>query len=140
MGGGLGPLKKASYHRGRWQVERERGQIADFTPPAPDRPARVLAEGVAAVLRSLQPQGQGWLATLAAEWPALVGADVARHTRPGGIERRTLLVYVDSSVWLSELQRFGQKRLLDNVRKRFAEARVDALRLRIDPDAPRTRA
>ncbi|MDA0578097.1 MAG: DUF721 domain-containing protein, partial [Verrucomicrobia bacterium] len=71
---------------------------------------------------------------LATEWPHLVGNDVARHTRPAGLERRVLLVYVDSSVWLSELQRFGQKQILTNLQKRFGQDCVPALRLRLDPD------
>jgi predicted nucleic acid-binding Zn ribbon protein len=78
-----------------------------------------------------------WLAELQAEWATVAGAGVASHSRPGRLERGNLTVFVDSSVWLSELSRYGQKQMLANIRRRFGESRVSTLSFRLDPDAGR---
>lgn len=40
---------------------------------------------------------------LIADWPHLVGPQIAAHTRPQDVRGRTLWVAVDSSTWLHEL-------------------------------------
>ncbi len=131
--------RREPYHRGRWRLQRERLQLPDDPPPTPERDPRALAEGIAAVLRTHLPRGTAELQALTAEWTALVGSDLARHTRPGALDRGCLTIYVDGSAWLSELQRFAQKRLLTAVQKRFGPAVIRQLRLRLDPDGPAPR-
>ncbi len=130
-------MPRQKFHRGKWELQRERGRIEALTPPPPDRPPLRLADGIADVLKAIGPPPDAWMAELTSEWPHLVGGDVARHTRPAGVERQVLLVYVDSSVWLSELQRYGQKKILANLQQRFGTDCVPALRLRLDPDGGR---
>lgn len=125
------------FNRGRWELQREHDRIEDVLPPSPGGDARPLQEGITAALRAILPRGSELLAELARDWGAMVGADVARHTRPAGLERGCLSVYVDSSTWLYELQRFGQKRMLENVQKRLGADQVKTLRLRLDPDGTR---
>ncbi len=43
-------------------------------------------------------------ASVVPEWPALVGAEMARVATPTGFERGTLFVEVRSSAWLMELE------------------------------------
>lgn len=131
------PHSHRRFNRGRWELQRERYRIEDALPPSSGGNARPLDEGITAALRAILPRGSELLAQLARDWGAMVGADVARHTRPAGIERGCLSVYVDSSPWLSELQRFGQKRILENVQKQLGENSVKTLRLRLDPDGGR---
>jgi len=102
-------------------------------PPAGDGGiaiGRVLAEVVKALRRDEQPP---WVAELAREWPALVGAPVASHTRPGRLVSDELTVYVDNSGWLSELQRYAQQELLGNLQRRFGTAPIRRIRLQLDP-------
>ncbi|MCE9615176.1 MAG: DUF721 domain-containing protein [Lentisphaerae bacterium] len=129
--------RKRAFNRGRWEIQRERAQLEDPAPPAPDRAPRVLVDGIAAILKTLQPAEDAWLDELKASWAVLVGADMAKHTRPASVHQKVLTIYVDNSAWLSELQRFAQKRILENVQKRFGATRLSALRLRLDPDGPR---
>ena len=133
------PSKKsrAKFHRGRWELARERTRVTDEAPPPPARDPRALADGITALLKTLGPPPDAWLHELDAEWPSLVGPDVARHTRPAGVERAVLLVHVDSSTWLNELQRYGHKHMLVKLQGRFGANRVPALRLRLDPDGGR---
>lgn len=131
------PGRRPSYHRGKWQLQRERLQLPEGTPPTPDRDPRRLAEGIEVLVRSLLPRADQDLRALANEWATIVGADLARHTRPASLERGCLTVYVDSSPWLSELQRFAQTRILEAVRARFGDNAAKVLRLRLDPDAGR---
>jgi predicted nucleic acid-binding Zn ribbon protein len=132
---GMSPLsRRVPWNRGRWQLQRERHHLADPQPPPPSREPLALADGIAKVLRACRPRGNALLETLAAEWIAIAGADLARHTRPAAMERDCLVVYVDSSVWLHELQRYGQKQLLENVRRREGGTAVRTLRLRLDPE------
>ena len=71
-------------------------------PPARD-PAR-LGDVLRSVLAGL-PTGAGledW--TLWSEWDAAVGPTLARHARPRRLARGVLVVAVDSSEWMQELQ------------------------------------
>jgi len=36
-------------------------------------------------------------------WPAVVGERAAAHTRVAGLQKRTLVVYVDSPAWLYQM-------------------------------------
>jgi predicted nucleic acid-binding Zn ribbon protein len=76
---------------------------------------------------------QHWAAVLEDSWPEIAGAEVARHTRPGPLQEKTLVVYVDSPVWLNELRRMGQRHLLNNLQKQFGPSRIKAVKLELDP-------
>jgi predicted nucleic acid-binding Zn ribbon protein len=76
---------------------------------------------------------QHWLETVDAEWPVMVGEDVAKHTRIGGITDKNLTVYVDNTVWLSELSRYGRDKMLGNIQKRFGTDRIKSVKLLLDP-------
>lgn len=78
---------------------------------------------------------QHWSAVLARDWLEVVGPAVARHTRPGRMLAGRLVVYVDNSVWLSELARVHRRRMLSNLQARFGK-RIRSLALQLDPDGP----
>jgi hypothetical protein len=126
--------RKPYVNRGRWRVARERCHIEDFEPPAPFREAIPLAEGIAAVFAKIPVPRDGWVLEVQRDWPRIAGAAVAAHTRPAGVQGKELLVYVDSSVWLTELARFCPGELLARVRQHVGAAHVDTIRFRLDPD------
>ena len=114
-----------------------RRQAAQNTagPGNPDtRDAVAIRDTVARILKKLGLEEETWTASLAEVWTELVGEDVARHARPGVVKDRCLIVYVDSSPWLSELSRYGQGRMLKNIQGRFGRKRVSTIRLQLDPD------
>lgn len=117
----------------RWAVQRERLQVPDRTPPAPYRvftPEHLLPN----VMKKFGMEQSLWEQTVIQDWESLVGQQVAQHARPGRWERGILTVYVKNSVWLSELRRFGEKAMLDNLQKRFGRRKVKGIRLQLDPD------
>ena len=72
-------------------------------------------------------------------WASLVGADVARRSRPQSLAAGTLRVVVDNSPWLHELT-LREADLKATIRAQFPE--VHSLRftvgaLEAEPDAPR---
>jgi predicted nucleic acid-binding Zn ribbon protein len=91
---------------------------------------------VPAMMKKLGVQQSTAGAALLEEWPRLVGANVAKHTRPGRLDGGVLVVFVDSSVWLSELQRYSLGMMLARVKKRLGADRVRSITLRLDPEGP----
>jgi TatD DNase family protein len=128
---------KPPYHKGRWAVARERMRIASPQPPAQDREAAALADALPTLMKRLGLDAAHWMAELEECWRETVGGPVAQHTRPGRVERGRLTVFVDSSVWLNELARYGRATLLSALRKKFGAQRIKDLTLQLDPDGPR---
>jgi predicted nucleic acid-binding Zn ribbon protein len=118
---------------GWWTLHKERVRLTDPAPPPPAREARPVGAVVPDVLKRLGLEEHYWASVLETEWAECVGEDVGRHTRPGRLQGKTLVVYVDSSAWLSELARFGRSAMLARVRERVGRGKVDTLRLEIDP-------
>ena len=121
---------------GRWQVQRERLRLDESDRIYPPYMDGRVQDIVPQLVRRLGLADTYWEHTLEREWPALVGEQVAKHTRPGRMNRGVLYVYVSSAPWLAELTRMGQKQILENVQKRFGESRIKSVRLQPDPDAP----
>jgi predicted nucleic acid-binding Zn ribbon protein len=120
------------YSRGRWAVEKERFQIqGDPAPAFHDAP---LSDLLTDVMKRLRIDDQFWIRKLSEDWPSVVGEQVARRTRPGQVQRQTLVVFVESSVWLAELSRFAQKQILENVQKHAGNAKIRTIRLQLDPE------
>ncbi len=119
-------------------MERERCRIEEVRPPpaGPDEPL-VVSGVVPGLLKRLGLEERHWLDTLVQEWKEVVGEAVAAHARPGRLERKHLVVFVDSSVWLNELVRYGRSQLLSNLQKRYGADRIGSVSLQLDPDGAR---
>ena len=128
-------MRKRSYNRGRWHLERERHGLTGNVPPA-DAEETGVRDVVAGVLQRLGMDNHIWLRELEPVWPALMGPAVAAHTRPGQYNNGYLTIFVDSAAWLSELSRYGQREMLGKLQARFGAANIRAIRLQPDPDGP----
>jgi predicted nucleic acid-binding Zn ribbon protein len=84
-------------------------------------------------MKQLGLDNQHWLEMMSDEWPGIVGADVAKHTRLGGFQNKNLTIFVDGSVWLNELVRYGRDKMLASLQKRFGADRITTVTLRLDP-------
>ena len=126
----------------QWQVERERFQLPDMEPPAA---GNCLAESDVAVrdivndiFKSIEVRRQPALLDQIREaWRELAGPGAATHARPGYLDRQTLVIFVDSAVWLNELVRYERARLLGALQDRFGADRILNLRFLNDPDGGR---
>ena len=118
---------------GRWTVERERCQITDHVPPAGVEDSTPLGDILGRVMKKAGLAEQHWASMLEASWPEIAGPNVASHTRPGPLQEKDLVVYVDSPIWLNELRRMGQRMLLNNLQKQFGPSRITGVTLQLDP-------
>lgn len=118
-------------------VQRERCQIESFKPPLPDPGGVNIAAGVDTILKRMGLENDSRFAGIADAWPSVVGKQVSQHTRPGSLQGTELTVFVDSSVWLNELQRYGVNTMLKNLQEHFGAARIRKVRLQIEPDRQR---
>ena len=125
--------RRRQYRKGRWEVQRERCRLADPAPPSPSCDASPLGTFIPQLMKRLGLAEQHWVGRLEEAWPGLVGDAVAGHTRPGRLEHGVLVVFVDSSVWLSELSRYGRGEMLASVRRRFGSRKISNIRLQLDP-------
>jgi predicted nucleic acid-binding Zn ribbon protein len=125
---------------GRWKIEQERLRLDPRQRPPEVSTSGRITDVVTDLVRQVGLEERMWEQTLLAEWPRLVGEQVARRSRPGRMYRKVLTVFVSNSAWLGELSRYGQQQMLDNIQKRFGSDRIQSLRLQLDPDqapAPR---
>jgi len=93
-----------------------------------------ITDVMAGVMKRLGLEDPHWLSVLENEWQAIVGGAVAKHTRPGRMERKNLTVFVDNSVWLNELVRYGRQQMLSNLQKRFGKGKILSVSVAMDPD------
>jgi hypothetical protein len=85
-------------------------------------------------LQGLKVRASGAPTGIEDAWPSLVGSAAAVHTRPGRFVKGELVVFVDNSVWLSELQRYSKTDILERIQQRFGKERVQGLRFQLAPD------
>ncbi|HWE88603.1 MAG TPA: DciA family protein [Pseudonocardiaceae bacterium] len=82
---------------------------------------------------------RGWANRLAggqvfAKWAALVGADVAEHTRPVQLRDGELVVQADSTAWATQL-RLLQRQLIARIAKGIGDGVVRRIKV-AGPSAP----
>ena len=124
---------KPHINPGRARVQVERLKIEKYEPANSDYQGAV-GETIPDLMRQMGLADRYWEQALIREWDSLVGKQVARHARPGRVQRSTLYVFVSNSSWLNELLRYGQKQMLENLPKRFGSDRIKTIRLQMDPE------
>lgn len=102
-------------------------------PPAALDGGFPIGKIIGPLLKTLKIEEQSRLGILLGRWETMMGKGVAAHTRPGRLFSGELTVFVDSSVWLSELQRYAQREMLANLQKEFGPETVRKVRLQLDP-------
>jgi predicted nucleic acid-binding Zn ribbon protein len=121
--------------KGQWQVYRERCRVDSRQQPSRESHGDALGDALPGLMRKLGLDSEHWIETLTQEWVAIVGNAVGAHTRPGRVDGKHLTVFVDSSVWLNELKRYGAKQMLQNLQSRLGASRIQQIRLQLDPEA-----
>jgi len=69
------------------------------------------------------------------DWPAIVGAEVARLTTPAFFRRETLWLHVQDSAWMHHLQ-YVKPDLLVRINRHLAELPVVDIRWQLQPQPP----
>jgi len=64
-------------------------------------------------------------------WNNSIDPTIAAHAQPTGINKGTLFVTVDSSVWLDEIVRYRRKEILDRLQNSFGPQMVRRISFRV---------
>ncbi len=126
--------RRRQFDKGKWAIQRERFQTDARQPPPDDFHEHTLGDFVPKVMKGFGLEGRVWEQQITDNWAKLVGPQIAQHTKPGRINYGTLIVFVSSSAWLSELVRYGQKQILDKLHARFGAKKIKGIRFQLDPD------
>jgi predicted nucleic acid-binding Zn ribbon protein len=113
-------------------VDQEHLRIGPWDQP-PEGNLVPLKQVLPDVVRELGIAEAVWQNEIVACWPELMGEQLAAKTRPGRVAHGTLVVFVEHSVWLNELSRYGKKQMLERLQARFGRQRIRSIRLQLDP-------
>jgi hypothetical protein len=64
-------------------------------------------------------------------WNNLIDPNIAAHAQPTGLNKGTLFVTVDNSVWLSEIVRYRRKEILDRLQHSFGKEFIARISFRV---------
>jgi len=95
---------------------------------ATDRPAGSVVMGVLKKLKLDQRQAETEIVKV---WNHLIDATLTAHAQPAGINKGTLFVNVDSSVWLDEIVRYRRKDILTRLQTAFGSEMVKRISFRV---------
>lgn len=124
--------KRQWFSQERWEMERLRLRISSRRPAPPFREPTEVADIVHGIVGKLGLGADVAIDALRDRWPDIVGADLARRSRPASLTNGTLAIAVKGAVWMFELRR-AQGKLLAAVRA--TPSGRDVARLSFHPDA-----
>lgn len=128
--------RRKPYNKGQWAVARERFQISDFRPPDSDDGARPLGSLIAGALKDMKLDAHAQVTQIAADWPEMVGPQLAANTKPAHLENKLLTVFVSHPAWLFELRGAPAAEILARVQAKYGKNEIKNIRWSIDPDPP----
>jgi hypothetical protein len=64
-------------------------------------------------------------------WTHLIDPNIVAHAKPTGINKGTLFVTVDSSVWLDEIVRYRRKEILQRLQMSFGKDLITRISFRV---------
>ncbi len=123
-----GPGKKTSRQRilAQWHgidlAPLERAQTLRA------QPAKALMPRVLSELRIDKRRAE---AEVVKVWGDLIDPTIVAHAQPTGLNKGTLFVTVDSSVWLSEIVRYRRKEILDRLQHSFGKDFITRISFRV---------
>lgn len=128
------PGEKGWFRQGRWMIERERCVLEQTAPEPPFSNFSSIREGVRLAMRQLDGITDEAQAILIEEWTALMGDEIACHTRPGNLRNGVLTVFVKGSVWYAELRRYSLPVIQKKLTSRLGHNVLKRVILRPDPE------
>jgi hypothetical protein len=84
------------------------------------------------VLKTCRRDGDGDLAQVWSLWDAAVGDVIAKNTRPEAFKGKLLLINVNSSAWMHQLQ-FLKKDIIDKINTALGKELVQDIKFKIGP-------
>ena len=64
-------------------------------------------------------------------WNSAIDPNIVQHAQPTGLNKGTLFVTVDSSVWLSEIVRYRKREILERLQHSFGRDLIARISFRV---------
>jgi predicted nucleic acid-binding Zn ribbon protein len=105
----------------------------DVTPleRARARPAKVAGELLPQIMTRLRMDKRQSEAEIVRVWRHLIDPVITAHAQPTGINKGTLFVTVDNSVWLDEIVRYRRKEILNRLQYSFGRELIQRISFRV---------
>ena len=95
------------------------------------RPARAAGDVLPGILKELRIDRRQSETEILKVWNNLLDPNITAHAQPTGINKGTLFVTVDSSVWLSEIVRYRRREILDRLQHSFGRDLITRISFRV---------
>ena len=92
------------------------------------KPAADVLPKVLGLLRIDRRQAE---AEIVKVWNSLIDPNIVKHAQPTGLNKGTLFVTVDSSVWLAEIVRYRKKEILERLQHSFGKDLVAKISFKV---------
>jgi len=124
----LGPGKRPARQR---VLAQWRG--VDLAPleKARAKTSKSAADVLPKVLKELRIDRRQAEAEIMKVWNALIDPNIIKHAQPTGLNKGTLFVTVDSSVWLAEIVRYRKREILERLQHSFGKDLVAKISFKV---------
>ncbi len=95
------------------------------------RTAKPVADVMPSIMKDLRLEKRQAEAEIVKVWANLIDPNIAAHAQPIGLNKGTLFVNVDSSVWLDEIVRYRRKEILQRLQHSFGSELIKRISFRI---------
>lgn len=96
-----------------------------------ERPAKAVSDVMPQILSKLRMDKRQGEAEIQRAWQHLIDPIITAHAQPTSINKGTLFVTVDSSVWLDEIVRYRRKEILDRLQTSFGREVIQRISFRV---------
>lgn len=93
--------------------------------------ARPAGDFMPLVLKELRMDRRRAEAEVLKVWNHLIDPNIVAHAQPTGLNKGTLFVSIDSSVWLDEIVRYRRKEILDRLQHSFGRELIVKISYRV---------
>ena len=124
----LGPRRPTARER---VLAQWRGVDLTATQKAKALTAQTIGAVIPRVLSSYRIDRRRADAEVVKVWNTLIDPNIVAHAQPTGLNKGTLFVAVDSSVWLSEIVRYRRKEILDRLQHSFGREVIARISFRV---------
>lgn len=96
-----------------------------------ERTAKNISDVMPRILTRIRMDKRQSEAEILKVWNNLIDPAITAHAQPTGINKGTLFVTVDSSVWLSEIVRYRRREVLDRLQHSFGRELIQRISFRV---------
>ena len=96
-----------------------------------ERPAKAVGDVMPQILSKLRMDKRQGESEILRVWQHLIDPTITAHAQPTGVNKGTLFVTVDSSVWLDEIVRYRRKEILDRLQMSFGREVIQRISFRV---------